>query len=154
MVTIKSIKFDWLSTDNKKPYTLTQPMHVCMQAFLDSKPCEIRIVIDEGFKSDGLSVPKPFAWFLKQWDPTNPIYNIAGLIHDWLYSVKGDCTLSREECDDVFRGILRLSGIGRFKAGVADKCVEWFAGGDSHWGNDSYGVARLGDMEIDMKVVG
>ena len=82
MVTIKSIKFDWLSTDNKKPYTLTQPMHVCMQAFLDSKPCEIRIVIDEGFKSDGLSVPKPFAWFLKQWDPTNPIYNIAGLIHD------------------------------------------------------------------------
>jgi hypothetical protein len=53
-----------------------------------------------------------------------------------------------EECDDFFPGLLRESGIGRFKAGCADKGVEWFAGGDAHWGADQYKVSTLCRMEI------
>lgn len=40
-----------------------------------------------------------------------------------------------------FREMLRYSGISRFRAGVADKCVEWFEGGGKHWGNDEDGNA-------------
>ena len=42
----------------------------------------------------------------------------------------------------------RESGIGRFKAGCADKAVEWFAGGKNHWGNDGYKVADKCSMVV------
>lgn len=61
-----------------------------------------------------------------------------GAIHDSLYTLKGANLFTREECDDVFRGLLRDAGISRMKAGLADKAVGIFAGGDSHWGNDTW----------------
>ena len=96
------------------------------------------ITLYKGFRTDGLSVPKVFQWFLPQWDNKNPTYNLAGIIHDALYTRKGFYLLSREECDSVLRGLMRDSGISRFKAGCADKAVEWFAGGETHWGNDDF----------------
>ena len=97
-----------------------------------------------GFRCDGLSVPFVFRWFLKGWDESNPLYNMAGALHDWLYATKGNGGMfTREECDDIFRGILREAGKSRCKAGVADKAVEWFAGGKNHWGNDDYAVGSL-----------
>lgn len=102
-----------------------------------------------GFRCDGLSVPRLFRWFLPSWDEKNTLYNVAGALHDWLYTTKGNFGMfTREECDDFFRGLLRESGIGRIKAGCADKAVEWFAGNNSHWGNDNYGVAPLVRMEV------
>ena len=102
-----------------------------------------------GFRCDGLSVPRLFRWFLPSWDEKNTLYNVSGALHDWLYTTKGNFGMfTREECDDFFRGLLRESGIGRFKAGCADKALEWFAGNKSHWGNDDYGVAPLVRMEV------
>ena len=102
-----------------------------------------------GFRCDGLSVPKIFRWFLPSWDEKNTLYNVAGALHDWLYTTKGNFGMfTREECDDFFRGLLRESGIGRFKAGCADKAVGIFAGGDAHWGADQYKVSSLCRMEI------
>lgn len=103
----------------------------------------------EGFRCDGLSVPWAFRWFLPSWDKRNQVYNVAGALHDWLYATKGNYGMfCREECDDTFRGLLRESGISRFKAGCADKAVEWFAGGSEHWGNDGYGIRTLARMEV------
>lgn len=103
----------------------------------------------KGFRCDGLSVPKLFRWFLPSWDKKNWLYNVSGAFHDWLYCTRGAYgKFTREECDDFFRGILRESGIGRFKAGVADKSIELFAGGKSHWGNDSFLTAPLAKMEV------
>lgn len=96
------------------------------------------ITLKKGYKCDGLSVPKAFHWFLSSWDKNNSTYNLAGAIHDALYTMKGFGVYKREQCDDIFRGILRDCGISRFKAGCADKAVEWFAGGKSHWGNDDF----------------
>lgn len=102
-----------------------------------------------GFRCDGLSVPRLFRWFLPSWDEKNTLYNVAGALHDWLYTTKGNFGMfTREECDDFFRGLLRESGIGRLKAGCADKAVGLFAGNKSHWGNDSYCVASLARMEV------
>ena len=109
------------------------------------------ITLKKGYKCDGLSVPKAFQWFLPSWDKNNSTYNLAGAIHDALYTVKGFQRFSRENCDDVFRGILRDSGIGRFKAGCADKAVEWFAGGKDHWGNDDFNNFILIDSSLKIK---
>lgn len=102
-----------------------------------------------GFRCDGLSVPKVFRWFLPSWDAKNWAYNIAGAFHDWLYCTGGAYgQFTREECDDFFRGILRCSGISRFKAGCADKAIEWFAGNSRHWRNDEFLTAPLVHMEV------
>ena len=101
------------------------------------------ITLKKGYKCDGLSVPKIFQWFLPSWDSTNSTYNLAGALHDALYTMKGFNVYCRENCDDIFRGILRYAGISRFKAGCADKAVEWFASGDKHWGNDDFGNKPL-----------
>lgn len=102
-----------------------------------------------GFRCDGLTVPPFFRWFLPSWSVSNMLYNASGALHDWLYATKGNFgEFDREECDDFFRGVLRESGIGRFRAGCADKAIEWFAGGKGHWGNDDYDVSRRAMMEI------
>jgi hypothetical protein len=99
------------------------------------------------FRCDGLSVPRIFRWFLPDWSGDNDLYNLAGAVHDWLYATVGAYKkFTRSECDDIFRGILRESGLGRFRASTADYMVGLFAGNSRHWGND--------DMEIrDMAVM-
>ena len=128
-------------------HVLNNQFLLIVRADRDGVLSELTFTFREGFRCDGLSVPWAFRWFLKSWDNKNALYNVAGAVHDWLYSVKG-VMLKREECDDVFRGILRESGIGRFKAGCADKAVEWFAGGKNHWGNDDYKIADKCSMVV------
>ena len=116
-------------------YTLTTPIKTTIA---DEENNLFVITLKKGFKTDGLSVPSLFQWFLPSWDKENANYNLAGIIHDTLYTTKGSNIFCREEVDDIFRGLLRDSGISRFKAGVADKAVELFAGGENHWGNDDF----------------
>ena len=97
-----------------------------------------QIILDKGYRCDGLSVPKVFRWYLPSWDKDNQLYNLSGSVHDALYTVKGANIFTREESDDIFRGLLRDSGISRAKAGLADMAVGLFAGGDRHWGNDTW----------------
>lgn len=113
---------------------------------------EIIFSFKEGIHIDGLTVPWGLQWFLPRWDDKNQLYNAAGAAHDCLYATGGYYGMfKREECDDIFRGIMRESGIGRIKAGCADKAVEWFAGGKKHWNNDSYGVADK--FKVTMRVI-
>ena len=114
----------------------------------DGVTMKLTLSFREGFRCDGLSVPWAFRWFLPSWDSKNALYNVAGAVHDWLYTTKGYSMFNREACDDIFRGLLRESGIGRFKAGCADKAVEWFAGGKNHWGNDDYKIADKCSMVV------
>ena len=129
-------------------HVLNNQLMLIVRADRDGVTMELTFTLREGFRCDGLSVPWAFRWFLKSWDSKNALYNVAGAVHDWLYTTKGYSILRREECDDIFRGLLRESGIGRFKAGCADKAVEWFAGGKNHWGNDGYKVADKCSMVV------
>lgn len=122
-----------------------------LYVLLQSKKNEAtyRFTFKNGFKCEGLSVPWAFRWFLKDWDEGNKLYNLAGALHDWLYATDGDDRMfSRSECDDIFRGILRESGVGRFKAGAADLAVGIFAGNRRHWGSDSYKVGELVHLSV------
>lgn len=147
-VTVKSAKLDhpaWWSTEDdgshKLGFTVNLEMDMTMP---DGSERTVVATFSPGFRCDGLSVPRIFRWFMKSWDANNDLYNFAGAFHDWLYSTSGLYHyFSREECDDIFRGLLRESGKGRGLAGIADKAVELFAGGRAHWGNDSYGVREL-----------
>lgn len=138
-VTLKNFRVDpsWWS-NNKGTRTLQCDTEVRLY-LSDGREFMLKFLV--GYKCDGLSVPKIFRWFLPNWDPNNMRYNWAGAIHDALYGNKGFGIFSREECDDIFRGALRESNIGRFKAGCADKAVEWFANG--HWGDDNLQCARM-----------
>ena len=129
-------------------HVLNNQFLLIVRADRDGVTMELTFALREGFRCDGLSVPWAFRWFLPSWDSKNALYNVAGAVHDWLYSTKGYSVLRREECDDIFRGLLRESGIGRFKAGCADKAVEWFAGGKNHWGNDDYKIADKCSMVV------
>lgn len=101
------------------------------------------------FRCDGLSVPKPLRWFLPSWNADNELYNLAGATHDWLYATGGaNRMFSRSECDDIFRGMLREAGLGRFRASTADFMVGLFAGNSRHWKNDSYAIADKCRMEL------
>ena len=142
-VTLKNFEFNtsWWN-ESKGVYTLQNDTRV--RLYLDNGTTYTMKFL-AGFKCDGLSVPKIFRWFLPSWDEKNMRYNWAGAIHDALYGNKGFGIFSREECDDIFRGALRESNIGRFKAGCADKAVEWFA--NKHFGDDSLDCARLVTLE-------
>lgn len=147
---VVDVGFDDYETEDKKgKHTFTTTCQVKMVLEDDYEQrwqCEIDIL--PGFKCDGLSVPVIFRWFLPSWDKKNGLYNLAGAIHDGLYANCGYYAFNRSECDDIFRGLLRESGICRFKASSADWCVGKFAGGDSHWGNDSYNCKDLIKLKL------
>lgn len=123
----------WLSTDDS--HILQTNIWTVIR---DENDEYYEVLLDKGYRCDGLSVPKFFRWYLPSWDKDNSDYNLAGAIHDALYTIKGAKLFTREKCDDVFRGLLRDSGISRAKAGLADMAVGLFAGGDKHWGNDTW----------------
>ena len=82
------------------------------------------IKISKGAIWDGLSIPKIFRWFLPEIDYTNTLYSASGLVHDSLYASE---LLPKDIADDIFRSILRDSGISRFKGSTAHWCVANFA---------------------------
>ena len=124
-------------------HRLLNPVVVCMEIQKGAHIFAVELLFKKGYESDGISRPDFIGGWIKRFDFENMLYNFAGFVHDWLYSKKGvvekDFVLNRSECDDVFRGILRDSGLTRFKAGVMDFFVGLFAGGSKHWGNDSFG---------------
>lgn len=133
---------------SKAPHTFNEDLVCRLKVIKSDVLMDIDLVIKKGFMTDGASVPFIFTWFLPKWDKNNILYNVGAAIHDGLYIHKGFNLFSREECDDILRSIWRQAGISRFKAGVADKCIEWLAGCSCHWGNDSDKVGDLFTMEF------
>lgn len=107
----------------------------------EEKGAILKFVFKKGLVWDGLSIPKAFRWFLPNTSASCPIYDIAGLVHDFCY---GSGCVSKEKADDIFRSLLRDSGVSRWKAGLSEKCVNWFA--KRHYGvkNDRYGIRLNG----------
>lgn len=144
-----------------RPYTVPRGSFYvdAERDYHDGEPPErIRLTfVYDGVKTDGASTFWPISLLVPQWRPGDDKYNAAPLAHDLLYVKKGKVTclgpddgnchtartiqLTREECDDVLRGMWRVWGMGRGLAGAADLAIQAFAGGESHWGNDDYGIA-------------
>lgn len=139
-VTLNELAFRNLTfaEEKKKVWTLKDNIGMIHATYTkNNERFMLTLKLKAGFRTDGASVPSLFTWFLPKWDKNNMKYNCAAIIHDCLYSAKGiKGTFTREECDDFFRGGVRVAGYSRFKAGVADKAIEWFASSPKHWGDD------------------
>lgn len=115
----------------------------------DGKEMDAVVTFMQSFTCNGLSVPKKLRWFLPNWKEDGQLYNTAGAVHDWLYATNGNYGMfSRSECDDIFRGILRESGINRLHASAADFMLGLFGGGSSHWNSDEFGASVFAKLEI------
>lgn len=148
MITCKKVKHSPLKVmKDGEIYRLTDNLSVECFCTIDKKTnIALRFEFKKGFACDGLSVPSAFRWFLKNWDLENDLYNIAGIVHDALYGRKGFCIFDRDECDAIFRGMLRESGCNRLHASAADFAVGLFA--KSHWGDDCYSCKNLASVSI------
>ena len=136
-ITVKSINYSKITTSKQDGiYTFVNPATIIVTYTKNNKTYKLNLKLEKGFRTDGASIPSAFTWFLPKWDTKNMKYNCGAIVHDCLYTLKGVGIFSREESDDFIRGIWRCSGISRFKAGMADKCLELFAGGEKHWGSD------------------
>lgn len=114
----------------------------CLTVIESDKSWKITFTIKQGALYNGASVPKMFQWFLPNIDYTNQLYNWASLIHDALYASK---KVSKEVADDIFRSILRDSGIGRVKAGIAHQCLKL---AKKHYGTDEHNLKEYFLMEV------
>lgn len=109
----------------------------------------LEITLHPGYTTDGATTFWPISKLVPHWIKDDEHYNAAPTAHDVLYLLGGTIegehepvNLSREEVDDILRGMWRCWGMSRFVAGCADKGVEILAGGKNHWGNDGYNVRR------------
>lgn len=139
-VTLKKIEYHNVNVEydkKKKLYTFINDASIVYYFTKNKKDYSLKLSLKKGFRTDGASIPSWATWFLPKWDPKHMEYNCGAIVHDVFYTTKGiDGVFTREECDDFFRGAVRLAGYGRFKAGVADKALEWFGDGPTHWGSD------------------
>lgn len=156
-VTVEKINVGPLLVTGAGPFTFNTGGHIILtiaRTLVDGTIWRgyLSISLLPGYRTDGASVPWPFSYLVPKWRRGDDRYNAAPTAHDVLYLLRGrvpvigsdkGMNFSREEVDDILRGIWRCWGMSRFLAGAADKAVEVFAGGDEHWGGDSYGVRDL-----------
>lgn len=151
-VTVTSVNYSKITVNKKDGiFTFANPATIVVTYTKNKKTYKLNVYLSKGFRTDGASIPSAFTWFLPKWDSKNMKYNCGAIVHDCLYTLKGMGIFSREEADDFIRGIWRCSGISRFKAGIADKCLELFAGGDKHWGSDDLDNAANNLMKLEVK---
>ena len=151
-ITVQSVNYSKITVGKKDGiFTFVNPATIIVTYTKNKKTYKLNVYLEKGFRTDGASIPSAFTWFLPKWDSKNMKYNCGAIVHDCLYTLKGCGIFSREEADDFIRGIRRCSGISRFKAGVADKCLELFAGGDKHWGSDDLDNAKNKLMKLEVK---
>ena len=153
--TVERYECSRFSVSGDRPYRLDSPAYIRIwltRTYSDRREAKglLEILLGAGFMTDGASTFWPVSKLVPPWRVNDSRYNAGPVAHDVLYILEGHIVsseqvmnLSREEVDDILRGIWRCWGMSRFLAGAADKAVEVFAGGDEHWGSDSYGVRDL-----------
>lgn len=130
-ITYNSLKY----MKSGKKYILTEDLVITVESHRGNSKYVIVITLKAGFSSDGASVPLAFQWILPAWSKTNELMNVAALLHDALYGERGFNLLAREECDDLYRGALRVAGLPRYKASVVDMALYVAGWTRDHWGD-------------------
>lgn len=90
------------------------------------------IIVPEGFLHDGASVPRLF-WTISGLTPDG-LHRAASLIHDYLYENFGKTKhrlYSRKECDQIFKDIMKKSGVNSYRVKIAYFAVR--IGGWTFW---------------------
>lgn len=86
---------------DERRYMLITPFFVVTEKY--------KIYVDQGFKHDGLSVPRFLWWFQS---PFTGRATAAGVIHDVMYATHA---LSRGESDSLFKEVMKIYGVPLYK---------------------------------------
>lgn len=152
--TVERYECSRFNVSGDRPYRLDSPASIRIwltRTYSDGREEKalLEILLGAGFMTDGASTFWPVSRLVPPWRVNDSRYNAGPVAHDVLYILEGHIVsdyepvdLSREEVDDILRGIWRCWGMSRFLAGCADKAIELFAGGKEHWGNDSLGSRK------------
>lgn len=101
-------------------------------AFRYRSPAFGDVVVPAGYVTDFASVPRPVWSYLS---PEDPVILFPSLVHDYLYTQRGDlggrAALDRRQCDVVLREAMLSCGARPTQAWVVFAAVR--AGGGSHW---------------------
>lgn len=103
-----------------------------LQDFSVVAPDYGRVTVPSGFITDFASIPRFALWYL---DDDDPVILFASIIHDYLYTIRGeieDRTLARQQVDELFRRMIMACGGRAAQAWVVYQSVR--IGGGSHWG--------------------
>ena len=150
--TVRKVEASPFIVTEKRPYEFMAHAMVLVKLdrdYTDGKveKAILEVRLQPGYTTDGASTFWPISKLVPQWRAGDDAYNAGQVVHDVLYMLSGivegehePVKLSREEADDILRGIWRCWGMSRALAGLADKGIELFAGGKRHWGSDQYGV--------------
>ena len=68
--------------------------------------------IEEGFESDGPSIPKWIRWYLNRLD--KKVFD-AAVVHDWFIANRKRNGWTRKQCDLVFKEALESRGVSKWK---------------------------------------
>lgn len=86
------------------------------------------ITVPKGFEFDGVTVKAPFTVLFSTKDLRQGIK--ASCLHDWMCQHRAEYT--RQYATKVLVDIWQQDGLGKFKAGIVELCVnvyQWFRGG-------------------------
>lgn len=106
----------WLKLIGGGMWEVQEHFHFHFQA--DGLP-ELEIHIEAGYQFDLASVPR-FAWRIVA---PFELGSVAPLVHDRLYELKGvlpgNAPVSRKEADLIFREIMKMEGVKKWRRNVA-----------------------------------
>lgn len=94
------------------------------------------IIIPKFFQYDGASIPL-VAWQIIG-SPYNPQFMKAAVVHDWLFYIH---LFDRRNTNLFFYELLLNAGVGKFKARIMHKSVDYF--GYWRWNNDQLDLAYM-----------
>ena len=69
------------------------------------------IKVPKGFKTDYASVPKIFRNIINTYGK----HGRGAVVHDWLYSIKCNIKITRENADKIFLEIMEEYGVNKIK---------------------------------------
>jgi len=106
--------------DKKKPFVLLNNVYYLSGEYKGLESYGIRI--NKGFSYDGASIPR-FLWRVVG-SQYNPEFLPAALVHDWLCNNKDFIISNGVKISSlIFRDILVLSGVSKFKANIMMSAV-------------------------------
>lgn len=114
----KAVGFNY--KNKKKPFYLLNPIFFIVQY---AKNKRIRAKIDQGFESDGTTVPHLFMWLIGC--RHTPEYLNASIIHDWIINHPEIVNYNRKFSSKIFKTVLLQDGVPRWKAHLMYLGVEF-----------------------------
>lgn len=102
---------------------------------------KVEVEIPEGFLTDFASIPFYLWSLLPKWST----YGWAAVVHDWLYWMQDDVSVSREQADKILRDAMLALKVPSWKASLIYRAVRWKGG--SAWSENARlkgsGVTRI-----------